>query len=269
MKIRHILACALLAALALPGRAQGYTIPVSDLESDFGARMSLSVDKKLSKGLHLEAYTEGRMTDNFSNLDRIDAGLGLTYKPGTIFKFGAGYTMIEKKSDAGNWKMRHRAWASASATLKAGDWRFQFKERLQLTHKEVNEIKHQTTPNSLTLKSRFKVSYKGLREWTPYTYLEMRNVFNDPACSVTWSTATETFGDYTFLGYNHAYVNRLRGCIGTEYKLSKSHSLDFYLLTDYCYDKKTDTYSNGTYLRSISYERTLNTAICVGYKFSF
>lgn len=259
----------LAAALPLMSFGQEYVIPESDFDYDFGARIGASVDKKLAKGLHLEAFAEGRLTDNFSSFGRIDAGGELHYKFGEIFKVGAGYTLIEKMSSSGEWKTRHRVFTDASVTLKAGDWRFSVKERLQLTHKDVNAAKHQTTPNSLALKSRFRVAYKGYTHLTPYGYVEVRNVFNDPACTATWSTASEAFGNYKFQGYTHAYVNRLRGCLGAEWAFDRHNSLDFYLLGDRCKDKEIDTYAEGTKLRSLYYNRTFNTAICVGYKFSF
>jgi hypothetical protein len=257
------------AALPLMSFGQDYVISESDLEYDFGARVGATVDKKLTKGLHLELFTEGRLTDNFSSFSRVDARLGVSYKINDIFKVSAGYMLIEKLSSSNNWKTRHRVFTDASVTLHAGDWRFSVKERLQLTHKDVNTIKHQTTPNSLTLKSRAKVWYKGYTHLTPYGYVEVRNVFNDPSCTATWSNASEAFGNYQFLGYDHAYVNRIRCCIGAEWAFDRHNSLDFYLLNDYCKDKEIDTYAEGTKLRSLYYNRTFNTAICVGYKFSF
>ena len=269
MKIRNILIIALVAALPQIASAQSYTIPVSDLETDLGARLELSIDKKITKGLHVEAFTEGRMTDNFGNLSRVDAGLGVSYKVNDYLKLGTGYIMINKESSSGTWKMRHRAYFDATGTLHADDWRFSLKERIQLTHKDVNTVKHQTTPNSLELKSRIKVAYKAIQHLEPYGYVEMRNVFNDPSCTATWSSATETFGYYSFTGYNHAYINRLRGCIGAEYKLDRHNSLDLHILADYCKDKTIDTYSGGTNLRSLYWQPSFNTAICLGYTFSF
>ena len=267
--MRKLFLVLMAAVLPLMAVGQEYTIPESDLAYDLGARIGATVDKKLARGLHLEAFAEGRLTDNFSNFGRVDAGLGLNYKINDFFKVGAGYMLIEKQSSSGEWKTRQRVYTDASMTIHAGDWRFSVKERLQLTHKDVNAAKHQTTPNSLALKSRAKVWYKGYTHLTPYGYVEVRNVFNDPSCSATWSTASQAFGDYEFLGYNHAYVNRLRGCLGAEWAFDRHNSLDFYLLNDYCKDKEIDTYSEGTKLRSLYYNRTFNTAICVGYKFSF
>lgn len=257
--------CLIITLLPLTAFAQG---TVNDLETDFGARVGVSVNKKIVKGLHVVADGEFRLSDNFSTLGRYNLGLGVSYKISPVFKIGVGYQFIEKLNSSSEWKPRHRIYADASATLKAGDWRFSLKERLQLTHRDVNNV-FQSNPNSLMLKSRFKVSYKGFTSVTPYGYVEVRNVFNDPACSATWSTASEAYTNYTFKGYTDAYVNRFRGSLGLEWKLSKQHALDFYVLCDYCYEKNVDTNSSGTTLKSLTYDQEFNTAFCIGYQFSF
>lgn len=255
----------LMALLPLVASAQG---TVNDLETDFGARVGVSVDKKIIKGLHVAAEGEFHLSDNFSSLGRYQVGLGVSYKISQVFKVGAGYLFIEKLNSSSEWKPRHRFYADASATLRAGYWRFSLKERLQLTHRDVNNV-FQSNPNSLTLKSRIKVSYKGFASVTPYGYVELRNVFNDPACSATWSTASLAYTDYSFKGYTDAYLNRVRGSLGLEWKLSRQHALDFYVLADYCYDKEIDTNSSGTKLKSLTYDQAFNTSFCVGYQFSF
>lgn len=257
--------CLLLALLPVAGHAQG---TVNDLETDLGARLNLGVNKKISKGFRLVADGELRMSDNMSTLGRYQAGIGVTYKLSPLVKVGAGYVFIEKLNSSSVWKPRHRFYADASATLKAGYWRFSLKERLQLTHRSVNNV-YQNNPNSLALKSRVKVSYKGFADISPYALVELRNVFNDPACSATWSTSSQAYGDYSFLGYEDAYINRVRTSIGAEWKLSKQHALDFYILGDYCYDKNIDTNSSGTKLKSLTYDQAFKTALCVGYQYSF
>ena len=256
----------LAAILPLAASAQ---ISESDPTSDLGARIGASIDGKLAKGLHIQASGDVRLSDNFSSVGRFDAGLGITYKPISWLKLGAGYMFIERQSSSAAWKTRHRVYADARVGFGTGDWRFSIKERLQLTHKDVQAYKHQTTPNSLTLKSRAKLSYRGFEHFSPYGYLELRNVFNDPSCTAVWSSVSEAFGDYSFTGYNHAYFNRLRGSIGTEYKIDKHNALDFYLLADWCRDKNVDTADMGTRLKSLSWEKAFNTAICLEYKFSF
>ena len=265
MNAKAILTVILIAVVPALASAQG---TVNDLEQDFGARASLSLDKKLAKGLHLTATGEARMSDNFATFGRYQAGIGLSYKVNRNFKFGAGYIFIEKLNSDNEWKPRHRVYGDATVSLRAGDWRFSVKERLQLTHRDVNNT-FQNNPNSVTLKSRVKISYKGHPSITPYGYVELRNVFNDPACSATWNTSSLTYTDYVFNGYTDGYVNRLRGSLGAEWKLSKQHALDLFVLTDYCYDKEVDTNAEGTKLKSLTYDQAFNVGLGIGYTFSF
>ena len=113
------------------------------------------------------------------------------------------------------------------------------------------------------------MSFKASSALTPYGYIEFRNVLNDPACSATWNTANQSYSDYSFEGYNDAYLNRVRGSLGVDWKLDKRNSIDFYLLGDYCYDKNIDTNAEGTKLKSLTYDRTFKGWLGIGYKFSF
>lgn len=265
MRRLFCLAAVLLAAFPLAASAQG---TVNDLETDFGARLSASVDKKVAKGLHVGVDAEARLSDNFGNLGRLQAGIGVSYKVNQYFKVGGGYMLIGKKNSEGEWNPRHRFYLDGQGSLRAGDWRFSLKERLQLTCREVGNP-YQANPNSLALKSRFKVSYRGFLDVTPYTYVELRNVFNDPLCSATWNSSTKTYSNYSFLGYGDTYLNRVRGALGAEWKLSRSHALDFFLLADYCYDKDIDTNAEGTTLKALTYDQAFNVGIGIGYSFSF
>ena len=248
-----------------PARAQG---TLNELEQDFGARFSITADKKIVKGVHLFVEGEARLKDNFSSLGRYQGTLGFTWKISDYFKVGTGYTFIEKQNSEGVWKPRHRVYLDGALNLRAGDWRFSLKERLQFTHRDVNNT-YQNNPNALALKSRFKIAYNGFSRVTPYGYIELRNVFNDPSVKATWSTASLVYSNYSFGGYNDIYINRLRASLGAEWKLSKHHSLDFFVLGDYCYDKNIDTDAAGTLLRSLTYDQSLNVNLGLGYKFSF
>ena len=193
----------------------------------------------------------------------------MTYKFNPTFKAGAGYQFIDKKTGSTlTWKPRHRFYLDGSATFRAGEWRLSLKERLQLTHRNVNNP-YQDCPNSLALKSRFKAAYKGLPDWTPYAYVELRNVFNDPRCSASWNTATRQYSDYEFLGYSDAYANRLRASLGAEWKINKQNVLDFFVLTVYCKDKDIDTNARGTTLKSLTWDQAFRLNLGVGYTFSF
>ena len=264
MKTRlTILVCALCAAFPSLTHAQATE---SGLEQDFGGRVSVELDKKLSKGLHVNLSGQARFQDNFSSFSRYYAGLGVTYKFNSWLKAGAGYNFIENKKSSGEWGVRHRAFADLTGTVKGGDWTFSLKERLQLTHRDVTNP-WQDNPNALVLRSRLKAEYGGFGSLTPYAYTELRLALNDPLCIATWNGAS--YSDYQFGGYSDCYLNRVRGVVGLEYEFDKRNSLDLYLIGDYTYDKNIDVNKEGTKLKSLTYDRAFNVNIGVGYKFSF
>ncbi|MBR1927009.1 MAG: DUF2490 domain-containing protein [Bacteroidales bacterium] len=265
MKKRLIILCVLMTAFPALSGAQGTD---NEMESETGARVSLAADKKIVKGFHWNVDGEVRLEDNLSDFGRYQFGTGLTWKATPWLKLGAGYIFMEDKNSSDEWKPRHRVYGDVTLSHKAGLWRFAVKERLQMTHRDVNNP-FQKTPNLVALKSRFKVSYKATPTLTPYGYIEVRNVFNDPACSATWNTASLSYSDYTFLGYSDTYVNRLRGSLGLDWKLDNHNSLDLFVMTDYCHDKNIDTNKEGTKLKSLTYDRAFKGWIGAGYKFSF
>ncbi len=256
-----------LAALAVLPLAAQQT--VNDLEADFRTRTSVAMDWKIAKGLHLEADYELRTRNVLSGLDRHQATVGLSYKIAPWLKAGMSYTYICHHRNSGAWTPRHRVSTDLTFSWKTGDWRFSLKEQLRFTHKTESMNTYQENPNPLLLKSRAKVQYKGFGNIEPYAFLEVRNVFNDPSCSATWSTTSLAYANYQFTGYNSAYFNRYRGALGLEWKLSKHHSIDFCGMADYCYDKNLDVNKAGTYLKSFTWDQALNGILSIGYKFSF
>ena len=267
--MRKLLFSLLAAMLPLLAFGQtSYSAPVGVLESDLGARFSAAADKKLAKGLHLTLDGEIRLDDHFSALDRWQAGVGLTYKVNPYLKVGGGYLFLDKWKTSGSWSPRHRFYADVRGGVRLGDWNLSLKERLQLTHRNADDMNtFQTNPNSLLLKSRVKAVYKGFSSVSPYAFVEARTVLNDPACTAKWDGTA--FSDYCFTGYTDTYFNRFRMALGLEWKLSKRHALDFSLLGDYSYGKNIDTNAEGTKLKSLSYDQTFKTSFCIGYKFSF
>lgn len=265
MKTRYLLLSALLLVPAL-GRAQG---TVSDLETDFSTRTSIAIDKKLAPGLHLEAEYQLRTEKALSKIDRHQASLGLTYKFNDWLKGGLSYTFFDRYGTNAGWQPRHRASAFLTFGYKVGDWRFSLREMVQLTHKTEDLNAFQEVRNPLTLKSRFKIQYKGFANLEPYAYFELKNVFNDPVCSATYNSSTATYSNYSFLGYGDTYICRYRGALGLEWKIDKHNALEFYGLFDYHYDKNIDTNAAGTRLKSLTWDRTFNTTVGIGYKFSF
>lgn len=255
-----------LAAFSPAASAQGNT---NDLTSELRTRTSLEADWKITKGLHLSAGYELRTEDNLGSIDRHQAELGLSYKVNKWLKTGVSYTFMYHNRGANGWTPRHRLSADVTFGWKTGDWRFSLKEQLRFTHKTESMNYCQEVRNPLMLKSRAKVQYKGFSRIEPYAYFEVRNIFNDPSCSATWSTSSQAYSNYSFGGYNDAYINRLRGALGLEWSVSKHSSIDFYAMLDYCYDKNIDVDKSYTYLKSLTWDQSLHGIIGVAYKFSF
>ncbi|MCR4824339.1 MAG: DUF2490 domain-containing protein [Bacteroidales bacterium] len=265
MKTRYLLFVSLMLIPAL-GSAQG---TVNALENDFATRTSIAVDKKLAKGFHLSAEYELRTENALSKIDRHQFSVGLDYKFNNWLKGGLSYTFFDRYGTNAGWEPRHRLSGSLTFGYRLGDWRFSLRELVQVTHKTEDLNVYQETRNLVALKSRFKIQYKGFANVEPYAFFELRNVFNDPSCSATYTSSTGTYSDYTFLGYGDTYLNRYRGALGLEWKISQNHAIDFYGLFDYCYDKNIDTNQEGTKLKSLTYDQKFLTTVGIGYKFSF
>lgn len=251
----RLLLLAALAAVPALCRAQGAQ---SALETDFSTRTSVAIDKRLSKGLHLEAEYELRTENVLSKIDRHQASLGLSYKFTDWLKGGLSYTFFDRYGATAGWEPRHRLSGSLTFGYRAGDWRFSLREMVQLTHKTEDLNVWQETRNQLTLKSRFKVQYKGFANLEPYGLLELKTLLNDPL-----------YRSGSFAGYTHAYITRYRGGLGLEWKVSPQHALNFYGLFDYNYTVDIDANRAGTVLKSVGTGRVLNTTLGVGYTFSF
>ena len=265
MKRRLILLLTLL--LPLGAAAQG---TVEDLTTDFRGRINLGVDKKIKKGLHLEAEFESRFKDNFATPSRLSGTVGISYKVNSYLKVGGSYTFMENyKGSKSTWYPCHRVTLSVTGGYKVGDWRFSLNERLQATHLTEPINTCQEPRNVLYLKSRLKVAYKGSRVIEPYAYVDARLLLNGASASATWSTSSLAYSNYSFEGYTSVYFNRLRGSIGADWNVSRHHVLTLYLLADYCYDKDIDVSSEHDTLKSLTYSQAFNTTIGLGYTFKF
>ena len=157
MKIRIII----LLGLFFPVLASAQTDVA--LDPEFGGRISVSVDKRITRGLHVSLEEEVRFDQNFGSLDRLQTTLGLNYKVNEFIKLGVGYALINGYSSTNQAfkNMRHRFMVDVKGTLKVADWNFSLKERLQLTHRTGDYNIYQNPANALMLKSRLMAKYRG------------------------------------------------------------------------------------------------------------
>lgn len=275
--MKRLISILALCALVIPAAAQGQPQAIyEDFEAEVGGRLSVEVDKKLCKGLHLSVSEEVRFGSNFSSFDRTNTGIDLSYKVCPYFKVGVGYVFMDLwrvKEDSRFWDMRHRAYLDLTGLYKVGGWHFSLRERVQLTHKTRDINNYQAPQNDLVLRSRFKVSY-GFHQvpLEPYFAVEVRNTLN----GVHFNAVSPLVEPGDNIVYNDVYINRIRFQLGTTWQIDARNSLDFYYLADLCNDKdfdatgenKKDPMKEGV-LKSVTYSGVLKNAICVGYKFSF
>lgn len=250
-----------------------------DLDSEFGGRLSVSVDKKLARGLHVSLEEEIRMDNNFSSFDRFHTTLGLSYKVSDYLKLGVGYAMINPYSSSNSAfkSSRHRLMLDATGSLRFGDWRLSLRERFQATYRSGDMNEYQNPRTALTLKSRLKLSYKGLRRIEPYAYVELRNTLNAPVISASYdgtnylTSALSQYGEAGWFidSWSGVYVNRVRGSVGFDYRLSKASSIDVSLMADRIMDKVVDANAEGTKLKSYTRETGFVGWINIGYSYSF
>lgn len=275
-----------------------------DMEFSTAGRISAEVDKKLATGLHLSVSGEVRGEDNFTKLDRFQGTVDLSYKACPYFKVGVGYAFMslwkvksvepedmedyltgkwvpEGNYDSVNgldkfWDIRHRAYLDLTGMYKVGEWHFSLRERVQLTHKTRDINTFQAPLNDIVLRSRFKVSYASrTAPLEPYMYVEMRNPLN----GVKYSNRIAPFVIGDNVRYSDVYVGRIRTSIGTEWLINARNSFDFYILGDYCYDKKFDAFRTEDHagakqhdageLKSITYRKAFILSVGIGYKYEF
>lgn len=263
-------------ALLLPLSARGQTL---------SGRASVGADYKITKGLHLGVEEEIRSADDFSALGSLRTTLSLSWKPSKYVKLGVGGVLINPyKTDKtielasgdisydGFWAPRYRLYGDVGGSLQWGDFHFNLKERLQLTHNaDATMNTYQSPRNKLALKSRVGIKYKRWKKVEPSLSFEIRTALNDP-----WGTTSggqqasesgKTYYNYQHAGYTHVYNNRYRGNIGLDIQPSKRHSFSPYVLLDYITEYELDTNKAGTRLYSANYVDAF--AICIGLSYVY
>lgn len=250
-----------------------------DDENDFQTRLSLGIDKKLTKGLHLSLEEQFRFEDASTAIDRFQTSLGLSYKLNKYLKAGVSYVLLNpyKKSTSAFTNPRHRFSADVTGSYKTGDWTFSLRERFQLTHRSGDFNTYQSATNAMVLKTRVSAKYRALGDVKPYGFIEIRNTLNAPVIKATYDASTATYSSsdgsteagWFIDSWSNMYINRARLGLGCDFSFGKQHGLDVFLLSDYYTDKDVDANSDGTKLKSYTVQHGLNFTLGVGYTFSF
>lgn len=281
MKTRYFTILTVIAAIfAAPS-----TLHADEDDADtFGMRVSAEADYKIMEGMHVNVSEELRFFGGSHVLDRSYTQVGFSYKFLDFLKAGVSYTAIcVHKSETAmsdteeittHWaEWRHRVSGDLTASVKAGQWRFSLRERIQGTYKMRELNNYQQPQMSWALRSRLKVAYKFRSvPLEPYVYFEPRLLLNGSK----WSDEGlgEDFANAEFLGHKDVYFNRYRAAAGIEWRLSKRNSLEFYLLYDNLYDKNIDARKEGS-KKGVALKAPVTgysaniTSIGISYNYSF
>ncbi|MGN0191512.1 MAG: DUF2490 domain-containing protein [Candidatus Cryptobacteroides sp.] len=260
----------LTAALSLRTATAQEVPVVNDEVFGFTGRFSAAADWKVYKGLHISAEYQIRTQNLYTAVERHQVTAGISYKVCDWFRTGLDYTFIgHYKASDRSFRPRHRVSVYAMGIYDIGMWRLSLKETLELTHKSYDINVFQEPRNLLNLRSRLKVSYRGYVPLEPYAYVELRNSFNEPSFNAVLDEDGGKWMDYEFIGYGTAVLNRIRTCIGAEWHLARHHSIDFAVLYHWNHDLEIDANKEGTKLKNLYWDNSMDLAISIGYKFSF
>ncbi|MBE6292626.1 MAG: DUF2490 domain-containing protein [Bacteroidales bacterium] len=229
-------------------------------QSDFGVWESVELSTKLNKQFELSLEGELRTHDYSAEIERMTAGIGLSYKNKKIpfLKADIGYSILgmqnprettikyrdddptipkHKNVDASYWYTRHRATASLTGSLKVGRFKFSLRERYQFTHRMAAECSRE----------RYYYFYIPgmISQWdeNPEYLTDAKTVKNDHKLRTRLSASYDIKGSkfepfaeveiYNQLD-NALQFDKIRYTLGTEYKVSKKAKFNlFYRYQDY------------------------------------
>jgi len=200
-------------------------------DSEYGLWTELDFKKEITKKLDLSFGGEFRTKDKISSVARFTANVGLSYDVFSFLKASFDYKYIYKKKSSeitnknnyipSYWSPRHRFLFSLKGEYEWRNFEFSLRERYQYTYSEslsVDKYDGET----------------GEQKNDEYMGSESDNVFRS-RLKVDWNIKDvryTPFVSYEFFNYaSDLELKKTRFKLGTEYKLNKHHSFDFY----YCF----------------------------------
>ena len=233
--------------------------PTLSNSNDFRGRIEGAFEWDVVKNLSLEASVQMRLKDDFSSVDRIQTGVGINYEVCKYFNFGADYVLINAH-DPGIWKRpRHRANINLEGTLKAGRFDLSLRERVQTTWRTDSVNRYEKMNPEIVLRSRLMAEYNIRHsKWTPYLLFELHNTLNAPAVVANYKKAPYSIDNY---------ITRYRAGVGTKFRITRKHRLDFYYYFEYDRSYNIDYKGNKGDLKSYVQENQYRHIFGISYKF--
>ena len=250
-----------------------------DTENTGGLWTEVGVTKALPHNLSAGLELEHRTIDWFDESSRWNVGLGLNYKLNKHWKFGVGYTFIDKhypekvkdhfgsnsgkwnglNIDEANWATRHRIAFDASYTHK-------FWKTLRITVRERYQYTHQAARDVDRIKLRDPLydgdgNMVGLEDTTYTTdhkshknrhLLRSRLKLSIDKKGWKWEpyVSLETHNNFA----DNMHLDKIRTTVGVDYRINKQHEVG----VGYIFNHEND--DDGNY--NIH-------AISIGYNYKF
>jgi len=223
MKIHKRLLTYLTFILLLP-----IFFPLFAQNTDNALWTTVDIKKKFKHGLALNLEEEYKMRDNFSNTDKFETTIDLSWKPLSFLKGGIAYCRIDynhptnKNHDVEYWELRNRYIAYLVGSYDIERFSLSLKEKFQQTNRMVADS---SKSNPIyVIRSKFEVSYniKGL-PITPYANIELFYSLNEP--DGLYPSTTKM-------------ISETRYNVGLEYSLLKNLDIEAGYL--YCVEKGWD-----------------------------
>ena len=183
--------------------------------SDFWSWNYIAVNAKVIPSLDIRIQEEFRLDDPFSHMDKYFTEWSVQYQPGKTFSFEGAYRNIREHQKDDSWEKQHRLHFSAEAQKKLG--RFTPAYRLRW----------QNYPDAW---NRSKTLYFYLRH-------KMKLEWDIPNFKVNPEFSAELFHKFLDDGTNQ--LSMIRFSLGSSYKFSKHHRINFSLRKQYELDEKT------------------------------
>jgi hypothetical protein len=205
--------------------------PLFAQDTDNGLWTTVDIKKKFKHGLALNFEEEYKLRENFSNTDKFETTIDLSWKPLSFLKGGIGYCRIDYNHPVNNnhlteyWELRHRYIAYLVGSYDIGRFSLSLKEKFQQTNRVgITADKNKSNPTNV-LRSKFEVDYNIKKSpFTPYASVEVFYAFNEPD-GFQIPAATKM-------------VTEIRNAIGLEYSIRKNLALEAGYL--YCMEKDWD-----------------------------
>lgn len=207
-------------------------MPLCAAAQDFGLDINAGIKKKIIKGLNVSASFELRTQDMSSKMERINAGIELSYKPIEYFRFGVGYNFIDKyilkhETNSGNiidnyWSPRNRVNVFVTGILPIGNFELSLRERYQFTHRSESTAKKWNSAGvSQGNKTIDEKDYHVLRS-------RVQGVYKIEPIKLSPYFSTELHNDLKD-GFD---LEKVKLTAGVEYTLKKHHEFEvFYRYT--------------------------------------